>query len=338
MGLWVGSYGDAGGGGLYPAALEAGAVRVETPVSAIANASFGVWCKRRRIAYFVNEQAEGQVTGWRSEEGRWHKITSSSSGGSMPCYLALHPSGSMLAVANYDEGSVGIIAVDEESGGPGAVIDIKRVSGRGYDPERQEGSHAHCALFSEDGRWLYHVDLGLDRVLRYPVAEKSIGEAEIAFEARPGSGPRHLLLHPNGRHALLLCELSGELLLLERGAAHGFSCLQIERTLPESVHGENLGGHLAIDPLGKGVLVSNRGHDSLVAFDLEDSRLSMRGWAVTGGKSPRHFWTDGKIAMVAHEESGTVALVPVPAAGTERGLSTACAAVPGAAFVMELEE
>ena len=47
------------------------------------------------------------------------------------------------------------------------------------------------ALPAPDGRGFYVVDLGLDRIVRYP-------DGLVVPTAPAGAGPRHLLLPPDG--------------------------------------------------------------------------------------------------------------------------------------------
>jgi 6-phosphogluconolactonase len=331
--LWVGTYAPKGEGGLYPLTWSQEVFTVGEADARITNASWAVWSGRTQTAYFVEEQDSGCVTAWSWKAGSWQACSSHGTGGALPCYLALHPTGELLAVANYGDGSIALICRDAETGDMRETTAFQRSSGRGSNPKRQAGPHAHCALFDEMGDWLFHVDLGLDRVFRYRVHGHEIGEADVAFAAPPGCGPRHLALHPDGQHALLLCELSANLLLLER-TGKGFTCRQSVATAPEPVP-ENLGGHLAIAPDGR-VLVTNRGHDSLVVFALEAGGLRRMGWAKTGGASPRHFHVIGDQALMAHEESGTLSLLSLPLDDNDSRGAAAIVPLPGAAFVFEV--
>ena len=333
--LWVGTYAAKGGAGLYPIERSDGALRVGEPEADIVNASFGVWCGATGTAYFVDEQEAGRITAWRRDGGRWVATGAKETGGALPCYVSLSPDRRCLAVANYGDGSVAVIGRDPDTGQLGDIIDIVRHTGRGKDPERQEGPHAHCAVFNADGRELYHVDLGLDRVFVYGINQGRIERQEVALVLPGGSGPRHLAFHPDGRHALLLCELSGQLLLLRRGLQE----LIVAHALPAAPGGggpDNLGGHLSVAADGS-ILVTNRGHDSLAAFAVTGERLEMRGWRRTGGASPRHFHSDGADVVVAHEETGSISLLAPPSADGGADVR-ATVPLPGAAFIIDIPQ
>lgn len=324
--IWAGTYEAKGGAGLQPLADLGGAPQLRDGVREIANASFAAWSPDGAVAYFVDEQEEGQVGAWRRTDDGWSPLGSLGSGGAAPCYLSISPDGTRMAVANYGDGSLGLIALDPGTGALIRPLGHFRPAGTGKDPERQEGPHAHCAIFAEEGRAVYHVDLGLDTVFRHDLDGNGLTGTQVAFQAPAGYGPRHLAFHPDGEHALLVCELAARLLLLRREGTL-LRCVQDVPTAPEPVSGENLGGHLAIDEEGI-VRVTNRGHDSLVSFALEGGRLAMRGWCHTGGSSPRHFIVDAGTAFIAHEEGECVTRVDLAS-----GRVTARLPVPGAAFL-----
>jgi 6-phosphogluconolactonase len=328
MTLWVGTYHEQGGRGLMPlTALDP--LSVGEPTQAIANASFGVWSAHHRLAYFVDERDDGRVGAWKRDASSWTPAGACSTGGAAPCFLSLSNDGTMLAVANYGDGTVGLIELDPETGSPKRFLDLYRGEGRGPDPERQEGPHAHCVLFAEDNAAMYHVDLGTDRIYRHEVGPGGFAHSEVVFEAPAGIGPRHLALLSGGDHALLVCELGARLMLLRREDGR-FICLDDVPTAPEPLE-DNLGGHLELMPDGA-IYVTNRGHNSLVRFAIENDRLVRRGWWATGGSSPRHFVIDGTSALVAHEESGGVTRLNLA------GELTARADIPAAAFLIDLPD
>lgn len=252
------------------------------------------------------------------------------SDGATPCYLALSPDGKWLAVANYGDGTLAILRVDPDTGALREVVDRFRPGGDpGPNPHRQDGPHAHCAIFGRDvSDVLYHVDLGLDCVFRHDLQDSGISQTRIAYRAPPGSGPRHLAWYPDKVHAVLICELAASLLLLRHDGPN-LVCIDSIATAPMAEPADNLGGHLAIDADGT-IRVTNRGHDSLADFVVADGRLQRRGWRRTGGSSPRHFQIIGDRAIVGHEEGGGLTCVVL---GQEGG-DPAHLALPAPVFIL----
>jgi 6-phosphogluconolactonase len=330
--LHIGTYDKDGGRGLVPLALgEDGALELFDPVADAANASFAIGANG--LLYAVDEREEGAVNVLRRQSRDWSPIARVPSGGAAPCYVALSADGRQLAVANYGSGSAALFALDS-AGLPQSPPALFRNEGHGPDEERQEGPHLHCARFSADGSALYLVDLGADQVLRVALVEGSFGRAEVAWTAPAGSGPRHLLFHPDGRRALILSELAATLTILETGPL-GLETRQTVPTAPEGFPGENLGGHLWLNSVGTRVYVSNRGHDSLAVFALDANRLELLQHVPSGGAHPRHFAlieNTGQL-VIAHEKDGCVASFDLQADGRLRATGHR-AHVPGACFVL----
>jgi 6-phosphogluconolactonase len=81
-------------------------------------------------------------------------------------------------------------------------------------------------------------------------------------------------------------------------------------TLPESTSLSNIVADIHLTPSGKYLYVSNRGHDSLAGFAVNDKRgyLTPIGHYPTQGKWPRNFAIDpiGNFLLVANQNSNTV--------------------------------
>ena len=331
MSVWVGSYSAKGGEGLYRLTTRDGQAVVAGVEPQIANASYGVASSRHGLVYFVDEQDEGRISAWHPSARK--RTSSVPSGGAAPCFLALSPDEQWLACANYADGVIALFRIDPSSGDLLELVSrFAAPCDAGPDPERQDGPHAHCIVFAENGATLYHVDLGFDRVFRHDLDGGRIVASHVAFTAPAGSEPRHLLLHPDGVHALLICELSAQLLLLTHAPDGTLTCVDVVDTCPDKGATANLGGHLAFDADGH-VLVTNRGHDSLVRFAVRGGKLEMLDWRSTCGASPRHFlqWEHG--ALIAHEESGSLTHVR-----WDQPTASPIGCVPGAAFVIDLPD
>jgi len=332
--LHLGTYDRLGGEGLYPLRLGADdLLRLGEPCGAIRNGSFGTFGRRAGIHYFVNEQQDGTVGAYRLEPAGWRKLAEAPTGGAAPCFVALDPTETLLAVANYGSGSIALLSLAPSTGAFSGPLMRHRNRGSGPDVDRQSGPHAHCVRFSPDGRWLFSVDLGTDQILAFELPIGEASEPRIAYSAPRGSGPRHLLLHPDGDRAFLVSELASTIMLLERTGGT-FRCVQQESTLPPGFAGRSLGGHLALNAAGDRLYVSNRGHDSLAVFAVNARGLTLLQHIDSGGVSPRFFLVmeDRERLVLANEEDGTVALFAIRPDGLLMPLSNELR-VPGAAFI-----
>eukprot|EP00047_Mylnosiga_fluctuans_P011454 m.1573 g.1573 ORF g.1573 m.1573 type:complete len:123 (-) comp362_c1_seq1:49-417(-) len=84
-------------------------------------------------------------------------------------------------------------------------------------------------------------------------------------------------------------------------------------TLPPGIDAsvQSTGGGLAVTQDGGLVIASNRGHDSITTFSVDDSGLLQFCTCVsTGGRTPRHFTLapTGRHVLVANQDSDEVAV------------------------------
>lgn len=338
--LFIGTYARKGGEGLYIVGHgDSGGWTKEKAFAAACNASFATFSRRHRLYYFVDENAAGTVGVYRHADGNWQTVAVAPSGGEEPCYVALSPDETRLAVANYANGSIALFALDEH-GLPAIPPTVCQNAGMGPVEDRQDGPHAHCVCFAPDGKHLFHVDLGTDQILAYALTRQSVelGERSIAYQDPPGSGPRHLAFHPHLPMALLVSELASNLTALAVDGPQ-LSRLHCLSTLPGDFQGESLGGHLSISSNGERVYASNRGHDSIAVFDwAADGSLHLVQHISSGGSSPRAFvlLEDQALFVVAHEEDGTLAIFNMRDDGTLAS-DPHTLSIPGAAFPIVVE-
>ena len=335
--LFVGTYAEAGGRGLYPLRREGDGWTLGEPFAGAPNASYGAYSRRHRLHYLLDEQREGTLGIFRHDRGAWQRLASVPTSGREPCYAALSPGEDWLAVANYGSGSVVLFRLDE-SGLTGEPAELRQNHGHGPNRERQDGPHAHCAVFSPDGKWLYHTDLGTDeiRAFAFDAARGLTGEERTAWQAPAGSGPRHLVFHPKEPIALLISELASTLTVLEVGDGK-LTERQTVSTLPQGFEGDSLGGHLALNAAGDRIYLTNRGHDSIAVFALEGGAVTFLGDTPSGGASPRFFLLleDARTLLVASEEGNSVTVFDVHENGTLA--QSGAVEVPGPAFIFQAE-
>ncbi len=177
------------------------AVETESP-------SFLIVHPNGRFLYAVNEAGHNDDTvsafAIDLKSGKLTALNRVSAHGSSPCELALDKNGHFLAVANYASGSIAVFPVLPD-GGLGEAVAIDRHHGSSVNPERQKEPHPHSVLFSPDNRYLLSTDLGLDKIFvyRFDAATGSIssnGAEPVSVAA--GSGPRHMVFHPEWKHAV----------------------------------------------------------------------------------------------------------------------------------------
>ena len=234
-------------------------------------------------------------------------------GGTIPCHVQVNRAGSYLVLANYGSGSVASFPI-EDGGGLGEAVSAFQHEGSSVNPERQDGPHAHSINLDPANRFAFVPDLGTDRVMFYRFdAETGILERNDPpfVEAEPGSGPRHFDFHPNDRHAYVINELASTITAYDYDAERGvLSPIHTVSTLPEGFQGSTTCSDIHVSSDGRFVYGSNRGHDSIARFsvDQESGRLAPTGHTPTQGRTPRNFGIDpsGELLLAANQDSDTI--------------------------------
>jgi 6-phosphogluconolactonase len=313
--VYFGTYTDGRSKGIYVSVLDTASGRLSAPELAVetVNPSFLAVHPTGRFLFSVNEVEAGSVSAFAidASTGRLTLLDQSSSMGSGPCYLSLDRTGRHLLVANYGGGSVSVLPVGAD-GRPGPAS----ASVQHEDADRPGAARGHSIDVDAANRFVLAADLGLDRVFvyRFDPTRGTLTPNEPRFVAlEPGAGPRHVALHPGGRFAYVLNELAMTVAGLaydpERGILDEF---QTVSSLPKGVAVENgfSGAEILTHPNGRVLYASNRGHDTLAAFAIQEGSgtLTLLEHVSTGGKTPRGFGIDpsGRYLLAANQDSDSV--------------------------------
>ncbi len=274
-----------------------------------------------RFLYAVRENggfngtSNGAVNAFSIEPvtGKLALLNQQNSGGQGPCHLAVDGSGQCVLAAHYGSGSVAAFPIRAD-GSLGAVTALLQHHGSGFNPKRQAGPHAHSVAFDVANRRAFCADLGLDKIFIYQLepttAALTPNDPPFASLA-PGAGPRHFAVHPDGRHLYVINELNNTISAFDYDASHGIlKESQTVSTLPENFAAPNTAAEIAIHPSGKFLYGSNRGHDSLVVYAVDEStgKLTLLEHQSTLGKTPRSFGIDptGNFLLAANQESNNI--------------------------------
>lgn len=258
------------------------------------------------LAAYAIERGTGKLTLLNEQEV----------GGPGPCHLAVDHAGRSVLVANYSGGSVAAIALQSD-GRLGELRNVIRHRGASVHPTRQKQPHAHAVTIAPDNRFMLTADLGMDRVLVYPLdpaQDGIIANAAQSVALPPGSGPRHLAFHPNGKFVYVINELLCTLAVFSYGARDGqLREMQSLSTLPagEAVKQGTSTAEVVVHPSGRFVYGSNRGHDSIAVFaaDVTTGKLTHVANEPTLGRTPRHFAIDPTGAWLLAENQGSDTVV-----------------------------
>lgn len=145
----------------------------------------------------------------------------------------------------------------------------------------------------------------------FPVSEKK-GEglldrtASYDVQLAPGAGPRHICFAPDGKHAYLITELSGDVIVL----SYDEMKLDTIQTIKADTLDARGSADIHISPDGNFVYASNRlKGDGIAIFSVnsEDGTLEKAGYQLTG-IHPRNFaiTPNGKYLLVACRDTNEI--------------------------------
>ncbi len=323
--FYVGTYTEEGSKskGIYAYRYDADTAQIK-PLGLAAettNPSFVALHPNGRFLYAVNEVGNykgpnsGGVSAFSVDHatGKLTFLNEVPSRGADPCYITVDKTGKYVMVANYTGGSVAVFPVlaDGKLGEASAFV---QHTGKGTDPKRQEGPHAHSIDLSPDDRFAMVDDLGLDELLVYKFdsAKGTLAPNDPPFaKLDAGVGPRHFALRPDGKFAYVIAEMGHTVTVFSNDAASGrLQPLQTITTLPKDFTGRNDDAEVQVHPSGKFLYASNRGDDSIAIYAIDKSKGTMTqvGIVHTGGKEPRTFEIDptGKLLFAANQKSDTI--------------------------------
>ena len=240
------------------------------------------------------------------------KLNEQSAGGKGPAHISIDPKGRFAYVSNYGDGTLSVLPINKD-GSLAKASDFIRHTGGSIVVGRQEGPHIHSAIPSPDGRFIYVSDLGIDKIMIYKVNDEGkLSPAAMPFVAStPGSGPRHFTIHPNGKYAYSAEEISSTIASFQVNKETGaLSALERVNMPPAGFTERNSAADIHFSPDGKFLYASNRGHESLVIFKVDDKtgKMSLVGHENTGGKHPRNFMMDkkGEFVLTANQNTDNI--------------------------------
>ncbi len=326
--LYVGTYTTSGKSeGIYGYHMDAtGALTRFTSIMSV-NPSFLTIDRNKRFLYAVNEVGEffekpsGAVSAFAIDPatGNLRLLNEQATQGADPCYLSVDSKKRTLLVANYTGGNVSVFPLRSD-GTLGMVAEVKQHEGSG-PKEQQKGPHAHCVIFDRSERYALAADLGIDKVMIYPVdrATGKLSPAKQPFaELKPGAGPRHLSFHPSGKFLYVISELDSTMSGFKYDERDGtVTMIETVSTLPSDFSGTSYCADVHVSASGKFLYGSNRGHNSIVVFEIDQQtgKLTLVEHVSTEGNWPRNFTIDpsGSFLLVANQRSDNVVVFSIDA-------------------------
>ena len=276
------------------------------------------------VLTFAINQADGTIAhvGTQPSMGVW------------PAYISIDKTGSRVTVANHgnydpsvrvvtrngvpevekvwDDGTVALLPVKADGTLDRAsdVAILERT--QSVDKVTQRSAHAHSVNWDPTERMVVVCDKGCDRVYTYRVAEGSRTlAAGSALKTEPGIAPRHSSFHPRLPYVFIVNERQSSLSSYQYDAKTAdIRLVQTMPTIPADYTMNNSPADVHVHPNGRYVYSSNRGHNSLAMFRIDEAsgRMTLVDIVPTQGATPRGFNFDpsGRFLFAANQGTGNI--------------------------------
>ncbi|MCH5584284.1 lactonase family protein [Shimazuella sp. AN120528] len=314
---YVGTYTNTESKGIYSFELDAkeGQIVNLKVAAELENPTYLAISSNRQYLYSVIKEGDmGGVAAFSMDgQGELTFINAEMSAGSPPCHVSVDQDQRYVFSANYHKGTVESHPISSNNGIIYPPSSIIHHEGTGPDP-RQEKPHTHFAAMTPDNNYLAVVELGSDYLITYQIDDNGQLEEVSRLKIRPGSGPRHLVFHPEDPNfAYVMTEFSSEVIVLSYNDKNGsFADIQTISTLPSDFTENNQGSAIHISSDGRYVYAGNRGHNSIVIFEVDEQtkKLTFIDRTSTEGDWPRDFVLDPteKYVIASNQNSSNLVL------------------------------
>lgn len=314
--LFTGSFTESGekGFNIFDLNRKEGTFNLVSESDAGPNPSYFCISKKHGYIYAANEVMTfkgikgGCITtmSYNPKTGGVEKINELVVPNGGPCFISLSPGEDFLFIANYPEGSIAVVRLDEK-GIPLNVTDYIAYLG-----EEGTVSHAHMISSDPSGKRVYVTDLGLDRIVIYNL-DAATGKLHqiqngIATLSK-GAGPRHFVFSSDGTKMYVICESNSTISVFNVNSKGELKQIQNLSTLAEGFTRRSSCADIHIGKNGKYLYGSNRGENTIVTFRVStDGTLVNAGRTPCGGETPRNFVIDpsGEYLLVGNQKSGNI--------------------------------
>ncbi len=323
--VYVGTYTNKGnreGIYLYKFDLSTGDLKQVATAKSVDPAFLAI-DRKRKFLYAANEigdfqgKKSGSVSAFsiNQKTGELTFINQQATNSPGPCSVTVDKSGKCVLAANYSGGSISVFTANAD-GSLNPLTDLAQHQGSSVNPNRQKEPHAHTIIIDDSNNFAFCADLGIDKVMIYKLDAKNgklTPNAQAFAPVKAGAGPRHFKIHPNNEFAYVINELDETVTAFAFDKAQGtLQEIQTISTLPTDFTGTSYCADLHIHPSGKFLYGSNRGHDSIVvyAIDQNTGKLTFIEHVSTQGNWPRNFAVDptGQFLLVANQNTNNIVI------------------------------
>lgn len=307
MEFYVGTYTDGDSEGIYKYSINnEGSLDSVGLMAKTSNPSYMTITSDKKYLLTINENNTSTIESYKIDEDKLTLISKKDTKGSASCFINVNKKGDVL-VANYSSGDDSFFRIKSN----GFLSELQSLTKHKVET-KEAVSHAHSVWFIPNTSKIVSVDLGTDELIFSELSNKSdLLKPVIKYTVNmvKGSGPRHLSFHKKG-WIYTANELSSTVSLLKKDKNGIYKYIESTSTLPDNFKGKSYCGDIHISTDNKFLYVSNRGHNSITVFSInqENGKLKPLSFEPVKGTWPRNFTIspDGNFLLVANQKTDNI--------------------------------
>lgn len=311
--LFVGSNGNELTRGIYAMQvdvnngefLKKGHFRSQgNPISMVRRERFVYICYKNHTGTSV-DGGVGQYAAMEMQFGLTAKTTNE---GKTYNHTFVNKEGTYAYAVDYYNGEVVTINVYKKK--ITRVIHTIKHVGSGPVEKRQDEAHPCYINETPDSARIFVCDLGTDEVVLYIPNEDGslVKDEENSFKVNPGSGPKKMIFSKDGRFSYLLNELSSTLCIYKYEDCKFTLIDELDTYYKEDFDDPNLGGDIIITNNGKYLFVSNKGYDSVRAYEINEETGELKFIEdIDTDENPTALWViNNRWLIIAAQKGGSL--------------------------------
>lgn len=251
----------------------------------------------------------GLIVFKRDDNEQWRELDQITVKGGAGCHVSYSDLHRTIYVSSYHDGTLDVFHLNQND----QLSHVQRLEFEGSGVhENQDASHVHFAGLNAEESLLYMCDLGTDTVSTFKLDDDGKLALSSELHLTPGTGPRHLVLHPGLPYAYIVGELNCTTTVAEISQTGELEVIQTIQNIPTEHVEDSAGAAIRITRDGKFLYTSTRFHNVLTVYEVDphDGTLTLVQTVDTVGQIPRDFTLDEteRYILIPHQDSDHITI------------------------------
>ncbi|MCB0749392.1 MAG: lactonase family protein, partial [Ignavibacteriae bacterium] len=312
--LFIGTYTDSASKGVYSVNFNGQDIdRIPVLAYELDNPSYLALSRDNKYLYAVSESSNaGKITVIDIASIDCRLISQQLTNGNGLVHLAIDDTEQYIYTVSYEDATIQMFKISDDKSELRKLFEIKHI-GSSINVSRQSHAHAHSVWLTPTRNELCVCDLGIDSLVVYSIdhtKEILVKQTDKSVMFPAGAGPRHMVFHPNGKYAYVICELTVQIFGYKWEESSGFESLQVE-DIDKELNPDTIAAAIRITPDGHNLYATIRGKNLIAHYKINDDGILTKIELIsTHGSHPRDFIISpsGKTLLCANRDSNNISI------------------------------